>query len=389
MVQVVYLQQHNSRGNSGKKQRIIFHVDMDSFYASCELAKRPALKKKPFIVGANPNEGRGRGVVLSCNYPAKSQGIRSGMPISKAWQICPSATYVLPNHQLYGEVSKRVMEILKDFFNPKIEQISIDEAYLDFSDDIGVASLSGEERIRAIRAIANAIRRKVSEQEGITCSIGVSNSKLVSKIATDMNKPDGITIVEPADVKEFLAPLPVEKIPGIGRVTQKTLFEYFRVKTISDLAAVPLDLLQDKFGSSGLWFHNVAEGRDESEVITNWEPVSESAETTFEEDESDYGTVRKVMKEVAEDVYKRTVNDGYLFRSIGIKIRLSGFETHTRSRTLSAPADSLEIMLRECDILLSEFRLTGRKKVRLIGVRLFSLEKKVQESQRTLLEWTA
>jgi DNA polymerase IV (DinB-like DNA polymerase) len=374
----------DQKGN-GRKERVIFHVDMDSFYASCELAKNTDLRDSPFIVGADPKEGRGRGVVLSCNYPARKFGVRSGMPISKAWQLCPSAVYRLPNFALYGQVSARVIALLKDFTN-RLEQVSIDEAYLEFTKDPSIGFFKESERKRAITSIAMAIKKKIKDQENITCSIGVSNSKVVSKIATDMNKPDGLTIIEPENVRDFLAPLPVERIPGVGKVTQKILTESFGIKTISELSKSPIEPLIDKFGRTAIWLREIAQGNDNSEVITNWEPVSESSETTFEEDEENYSRVADVMREVASEVHRRVVNDGYLFRNIGIKIRFSGFETHTRSRTLLVPTDSLEVVHRETEKLLSEFQSSGRG-VRLIGVRLSSLEPKRSEGQSTLLEW--
>ena len=349
------------------------------------MAKNPELKDSAFIVGADPKQGRGRGVVLAYNYPARKFGVHSGMPISRAWELCPNARYVFPNHKLYGEVSSRVMAIIREFTN-KMEQVSIDEAYLDFSGDPAVAPLTGEQRRNhAIRSIAAEIKKRIGKKENITCSIGVSNSKIVSKIATDMNKPDGLTIADPSRVKEFLAPLPVGKIPGVGRVSQKILLDSFKIETISDLGKVPLEDLKEKFGRSALWFKNIAEGiDDESEVITDWEPVSQSGETTFDEDESDYEKVSGAMREVAKDVHKRAA-EGYLFRNIGIKIRFAGFETHTRSRTLSAPTDSLDVVNRECEKLLSEFASSGRK-VRLIGVRLSSLERK--RSAGNILCWS-
>jgi DNA polymerase IV (DinB-like DNA polymerase) len=360
---------------------------MDSFYASCELAKNPSLKDSPFIVGADPQGGQGRGVVLSCNYSARKFGVRSGMPISKAWRLCPNATYVFPNFTLYGEVSKRVMKLLEEF-TPKIEQTSIDEAYLDFSSDPAVGSLNSSERKLAATAVALAIKKRIMDKENITCSIGISNSKIVSKIATDMSKPDGLTIVEPERVKEFLSPLPVEKIPGIGKVTQKTLLESFGVKTIADLTKCPIDLLKEKFGRSAIWFHEIAEGIDNSKVKSGWQPISESSETTFDIDENNYEVVLKAMKEVAAEVHRRVMKDGYLFRNIGIKIRFTGFETHTRSRTLIAPTDSLEVVYRESERLLSEFQSSG-KSVRLIGVRLSSLEDRKSEGQSSLIEWSS
>lgn len=358
---------------------------MDSFYASCELARQPEFKDKPFVVGADPKEGQGRGVVLACNYVARKFGVRSGMPISMAWELCSEAKYVSPDHRLYGQVSERVMSLIRGF-SGKVEQVSIDESYLDVTDEIAKLVTSGGSKEDAIRALVGEIKSSVQQLENITCSVGVANSKIVAKIATDIHKPDGMTIVDPAAVIEFLAPLPVGKIPGVGKVTQKILLEVFKVARIGDLDSVTLEDLRDRFGRSAIWLKNVAQGVDESEVIPHWEPVSQSGETTFEEDESDYTKVQKMMLEVAKDVHLRTATDGYLFRNVAIKIRFSGFETHTRSRMLSAPSGSLDAINRECIRLLSEFPSSG-KKVRLIGVRLSDLEKR-SEDQLTLLEWT-
>lgn len=369
-----------------KVDRVIFHVDMDSFYASCEMARNPSLKEGSFIVGADPKEGRGRGVVLSCNYIARKIGIHSGMPISQAWKLCPNGTYVPPHHEMYGEVSRRIIDILKQF-STRVEQVSIDEAYLDFSSDPSIAYLSSEDQEKAIKSIATAIKNKVKSEEGITCSIGISNSKLVAKIATDFNKPDGLTLIRPQDIRQFLNPLPVEKIPGVGKVTQKILLETFNVRSILDLQKVPVEDLKEKFGRTGIWLHEVSLGNDDREVVNDWEPTSESGETTFEEDESDFTRIKDVMHEVATDVHKRTLIDGFLFRNVGIKIRFSGFETHTRSHMLPVPTDSLNVVLKECDDLLSEFS-TAQKPVRLIGVRLASLEEKLGQGQKTLQEWS-
>ncbi|MHB1908192.1 MAG: DNA polymerase IV [Nitrososphaerales archaeon] len=368
-----------------KRERVIFHVDMDSFYASCELAKNPSLKNDPFVVGADPRNGQGRGVVLSCNYPARKFGVRSGMPISRAWKLCPKAKYVFPDFALYQEVSQRVMEILHKF-TEKTEQVSIDEAYLDFTDN-PLSALKGKQRSDAISLIAAEIKKQIKEKEKITCSIGVSNSKLVSKIASDINKPDGLTVVETSQVKDFLAPLEVGRIPGIGKVTQKILSDSFGIKTIADLANTPLEKLEEKFGRSALWFHRVALGEDESEVVTGYEPVSQSGETTFQEDLADYKEISRAMIDVAKDVHKRVIDDGYTFKNVGIKIRFSEFETHTRSKMLNLPSESLETVLSTSEKLLSEFSSSNRK-VRLIGVRLSNLEKKDPNSQKSLMDWS-
>lgn len=358
---------------------------MDSFYASCELSQRPELKDEPFVVGADPKEGRGRGVVLACNYPARKFGLRSGMPISTAWQLCPQAHYDVPHFELYEQISTRVMKILQ-LFADKVEQVSIDEAYLEVTNRIKsmIGDMKKEESV-SIQALADSIRKTVTERESITCSIGVAENKTVAKIATDMNKPNGLTIVSPDRVLDFLAPLDVAKIPGVGSVTQRILLDKFKVKTISDLRNISLDELRVAFGRNAIWLMNVANGIDENQVEERWSTLSLSGETTFQEDESNFSKVRQAMDGVANEVHSRTIKDGYLFRSVGIKIRFSGFETHTRSKSLITYSDSIDVMKREAEKLLSEFQSSGRK-VRLIGVKVSNLMKK-EEGQLTLLDW--
>ncbi|HVB12975.1 MAG TPA: DNA polymerase IV, partial [Nitrososphaerales archaeon] len=366
--------------------RVIFHVDMDSFYASCELSNRPELRNVPFVVGADPKDGKGRGVVLACNYPARKFGLHSGMPISRAWQLCPQAHYDFPHFELYEQVSLRVMKIIQSLAD-KVEQISIDEAFLEVTNRIEMIMENGHgsSDVSAIQSLADSIRKNISDKENITCSVGVSDSKIIAKIATDMSKPNGLTIVLPSKAQEFLAPLEVSKIPGVGPVSQKILLDNFRVKTISDLRGVPLEDLKASFGKSAFWLSNVANGIDRSAVLERWAPVSLSSETTFFEDETDYSKVMKSMHEIAKEVHSRTVKDGFLFRRVSIKIRFSGFETHTRSRSLTAHTDSLTVLKREAEMLLSQF-LGSEKKVRLIGVKVSNLLKK-EKTQRTLLDW--
>ncbi len=375
-----------------ESERVIFHVDMDSFYASCELRDKPEFRNRPFIVGADPKNGRGRGVVISCNYAARKLGIHSALPISKAWELCPDAVYVRPNFRLYEEVSKRIMLILKKF-TPKVEVVSIDEAYLDMTHSIREsASESTNEtsfRIWNSEAIANRatrIKEEILISEKITCSIGVSNSKIVAKIATDTNKPDGLIIVMPEKVKDFLSPLQVGKIPGVGRVTQQILQTEFGITTIGDLSKSDTQKLLERFGRFAFWLKRVAEGRDDSQVEEGWQPRSISGETTFEEDESDFSKVVAAMRGVALDVYERLNEEGYEFSNIAVKIRFEGFETHSRQKALASPSRSLEILIKDSEKLLSEFKNSG-KKVRLVGVRVSRL-RKVSSEQASLLEWS-
>jgi DNA polymerase IV (DinB-like DNA polymerase) len=232
------------------------------------------------------------------------------------------------------------------------------------------------------------IKGKVFETEQITCSIGASNSKIVSKIATDFNKPDGLTIIEPERVVEFLSPLSVGKIPGIGKKTQKVLEEKFGIKTISDLSRADLQALRDRFGRSALWMKLVAEGREYSSVTEGWEPVSISSETTFETDELEFQKIVDTLREIAIDVVNRANEDGYFFSNVGIKIRFTGFDTHTRSKELPTSTNSLQTVVVECEKMLAEFR-GSKKGVRLIGVKLSSLKHMDKGEQSTLLDFGA
>lgn len=376
--------EESANANDVETTKVIFHVDMDSFYASCELASKPEFKEKPFIVGADPKDGKGRGVVLTCNYAARKFGVHSAMPISRAWELCPHAIYVRPNFDLYTRVSSNVFDVIRQYAD-RVEQVSIDEAYLDVTEKIEQMAGTSGWKESAIRELADSIRSKIKEAEKITCSIGVSNSKIVAKIATDVNKPDGTTIIPKDKVPDFLTLLPVGKIPGVGKVTEGILSSKFKVKSIGDLRAVPIDQLEDSFGRSALWLHDVSCGIDRSDVVEHWEHVSLSGETTFEADEPDYSKVSKVMKDVALDVHKRALEAGYLFKNVGIKVRFSGFETHTRSKSLKTHTDSLDVLNQECEKLLSEFYRSG-KKVRLIGVRVSNLSK-TEKDQASLLQW--
>lgn len=359
---------------------------MDSFYASCELSLKPELRSEPYVVGADPHNGKGRGVVLACNYPARKFGLHSGMPISTAWRLCPQAHYDQPHFDLYEKISSRVMKLISAFAD-KLEQVSIDEAYLEVSERVRTVlnDVSNANELKVIEDLCDSIMRSVSAEEKITCSIGAAGSKLVAKIASDVKKPNGFTIVTPAEVLDFLGSLDVSRIPGVGKVTQRLLLEKFQVKTISQLRKIPVENLRDEFGSSAIWLSNASRGIDESQVVEGWEPLSISGESTFLEDEGDYQKIRQKMLQVARDVHDRASSEGYFYKSVGIKIRFSGFETHTRSKSLPFYSSSLEVIEKETEKLLIEFEDSG-KKLRLIGVRVSNLLIK-DTSQRTLTEW--
>jgi len=355
--------------------RIILHVDIDAFYASAEQSVNHSLRNKPLIVGADPKEGKGRGVVLTASYEARRYGVHSGQPISQAYRLCPNATYIRPNWQLYGQLSGKVMTTLKAFAD-KLEQVSIDEAFLDVTSKVA----GYDEVTKLVKAVKNAIK----QETGLTCSIGVAPNKSVAKIASDFNKPDGLTIVKPNGVSSFLASLSVSKISGIGPKSQK-LLEGLGIRIIGELASHPVEELTKHFGKNGVWMWNIANGIDRSEVVEHYERKSISAERTFEEDIGDYRIVQKTLDLLSDEVGSALKNEGYLFKTAGIKVRFADFETATRARTLKDYTDSKQVLSTRCKELFKNFEKDGRK-IRLVGVRVSSL-KKVLPAQKDLLAW--
>jgi len=336
---------------------------LDAFFSSCEERERPEIKGKPVIVGADPKGGRGRGVVATCNYLAREYGVRSAMPIALAYRLCPQAVFLRPNFGLYAATSERIMRVLAAHAD-RMEIVGIDEAFLD------VSERSGGSFERA-GAIAEEIKREILEKEGLTCSVGVASNKLVAKIASDFKKPGGLTIVRGGEEKAFLAPLPVRKLWGIGPKTEKRLRE-MGINTIGELASYDVVRLTEEFGSFGAWFHRAANGIDESEVVEGWEAKSISRETTFEEDTLEEKTIRPAFEELCRDVIERIRREGVFFRTVGIKVRFTGFETLTRARTLPHPSESAEALRKAAWGMLEPF-LHGQKRIRLIGVRASGL----------------
>jgi len=282
--------------------RIIAHVDMDAFYASVEARYTPALRDRPLVVGADPKEGRGRGVVTAASYAARRYGIRSALPISRAWRLAqaarrrgePEVVFVQGNRKLYVEVSERIMAILATRADA-FEEASIDEAYLDLS------SLDG---LDAAAERARQIKNEIVEREGLTCSVGLGPNKLVAKIASDARKPDGLMIVTPADVQAFLDPLPIRVIPGIGPKTEAVLHER-RIRTVADLRGIELDQLVEWFGRWGQDMHAKARGLSDSPVSNEWEPKSVGEQETFEVDTLDAAFVLERVRALAGEVFAR------------------------------------------------------------------------------------
>jgi DNA polymerase IV (DinB-like DNA polymerase) len=345
--------------------RVIFHVDLDAFYASVEVRSNPSYRGKPLIIGADPKEGKGRGVVVTCSYEARKFGVRSAQPISIAYRLCPGGIYIRPNFDLYGEVSADVMALLKEYAD-KFEQASIDEAYLDVTNTC--SSFGGP------IGLAKKIKSELANREGLTCSIGVAPNKSAAKIASDIQKPDGLTYIDAAHVREFLAPLPVSKISGIGKKTEQRLGE-LQVKTIGDLAKYSPTALYEEFGKNAVWLLAIANAEERVEVQENYVIKSLGTEETFDEDTEDWATIEKHLISLSESIHERLVSDHMVFKTVTLKIRFTGFETYTRSKTFRFASASKQTIIDGILNLSTEFKSSG-KKVRLIGVRVSSLEKK-------------
>jgi DNA polymerase IV len=337
--------------------RWILHVDMDAFYASIEQLDDPALKGQPVIVGADPHEGRGRGVVAACSYEARKFGVHSALPISRAWKLCPHGVYVRPRMSRYAEVSREIMEILRRFTD-LVEPLSIDEAFLDIT---GSTALFG-----APIQIARAVKKQIREATGLTASAGIGPNKFLAKIASDLQKPDGLVVVEPSEIEAFLRELPISRLWGVGPKTEGRLRE-MGLHTIGEIRdRKQEDLTHALGGSLGMHLHELAMGHDERPVVPNWEPKSVSNETTFNEDTRDRELLVGTIRKLAESVGRRLRRENYRARKVTLKLRYEPFETHTRQVSVKTPIDSDEEIIRLALSLFEQFPLDRR--IRLIGV---------------------
>jgi len=344
------------------------------FFSAVEEREHPEFKGKPVVVGADPRGGIGRGVVKTCNYEARAFSICSGMPISKAWRLCPDAIYVRGNYQLYKEVSKTIMIILGKV-SSKFQPWGFDEAFLDVSSqvkDFGEAS-----------ELAVSIKHEILWSENLTCSIGVAPNKLVAKIASEYEKPDGLTVVAESDVEGFLAPLPVRKMLWIGEKTEHRLNE-MGIKTIGELAGYNVSILGEKFGIMGNRYHRWAHGDYES-AIGGRRGMRRSIghESTFSANTNDHGLIMQRLDSLCRGVHERVVKKNMIFKTITVKFRYENFQTFTRGKTLLFFTDSLR-SLQTTVRKLAQGSLVGDKKIRLIGVRVSHLRS--NKGQKSLSE---
>jgi DNA polymerase-4 len=334
--------------------RHILHADFDAFYASVEQLDEPDLRGKPVIVGGSAVV---RGVVASASYEAREFGVRSAMPMGRAMRMCPQGIRVSPRFERYHEVSRAVMQIFHDI-TPLVEPLSLDEAFLDVTELVTPDN--------SPRHIAFELKKRVEDELGLTISVGVATNKSIAKIASDMDKPDGLTVIAPNTEREFLAPLPVSKLWGIGPKTTERLNSE-AIHTIGDMAAQDESWFRTRFGKNGPHIRALALGIDNRPVVVERETKSVSAETTLREDTGDPQALANLVKRLSERVANHLKRKELQGRTVKLKLRLSDFTTFTRQTTLNGPVDSLEHIVEAADGLLRPELQPGRQ-FRLVGV---------------------
>jgi DNA polymerase IV len=337
----------------------VLHADMDAFFASVELRSRPELKGKPLVVGARS----GRGVVLAATYEAREYGVHSAMPMARARQLCPSMVIIAPEHSRYSEASRGVMAIFASI-TPLVEPLSLDEAFLDVAGSI--------RRLGSPRQIAELLRARIADEQGLPCSVGVASTKFVAKLASSRAKPDGLLVVPHAATVQFLHPLPIGALWGVGERTEATLTR-LGMRTIGDLAATAESTLVSAVGqAAGSHLHALAWGRDNRDVTPNESERSIGAEETFHRDIDDVAVVRRELLRLSERCAARLRAAGQVGRTVSIKVRFADFTTITRSRTLREPTDVSRVIY---DTARGLHAALGKDSalLRLVGVRVEGL----------------
>jgi DNA polymerase-4 len=332
---------------------------MDAFYASVEQRDNPDYRGKPIAVGGSP-EGRG-GVVATCSYEARKFGVRSAMPSKKALQLCPHIIFVYPRFDVYKKVSNQVRAIFHRYTD-LIEPLSLDEAYLDVTED--------KQGIGSAIDIANAIKKAIREELGLTASAGVSTNKFVSKIASDMKKPDGLTFIGPSKIESFIESLPVEKFYGVGKVTAQKM-KSMNIHTGLDLKKLSEADLVKHFGKVGKFYYGIVRGIDNRPVEPNQETKSIGAEDTFPEDLTIIDDMNRELDKIAATVHKRLTNYNLKGRTITLKIKYSDFKIITRSRSFTEPTNDLPLILNTAKELLVATN-PQESKIRLLGITVFN-----------------
>lgn len=335
--------------------RKIVHIDMDAFYASVEQRDDPQLRGKPVIVAWRAS----RSVVCAASYEARKFGVRSAMPAVRAERLCPDAIFIAPDFTRYRAVSRQTREIFKRHTD-LIEPLSLDEAYLDVTEN--------KTGLPTATRVASAIREQIRQELYLTASAGVAPSKFLAKIASDWRKPDGLFVIRPDEVSAFLSPLPVSRLPGVGKVTGERL-EKLGIKTVNDLRNLDLGTLEDNFGRYGLRMYELARGIDNSPVVSNRPTQSMSAEDTFERDVP-LAETEPMIRRLAEKIWSASRNESRIAHTVVLKLKTSDFKILTRSHTPQTPPCSCEELTSIALELRSRVGATSEKRFRLVGVGL-------------------
>lgn len=357
--------------------RLILHCDLDCFFAAVEIRDNPQYQKKPVIIGADPKNGKGRGVVSTCSYEAREFGLHSGMPISQAYLRCPHGIYLRPNFKKYHEASKKVMEILSSYSND-FQQIGSDEAYLELTETCS--------DYKEAKEIAFKIQKDVMEYTGLTISIGLAPTKSLAKIASDYNKPNGVSVFEPKNFKELLKDMDITRVPGIGKKT-KVYFYKKGIRKIGDILDLTLPKMISLFGEHGKWIWKVVNGFDNRKVKElQGERKSISAERTFFEDTDDFNSILLKLEDINEKIHKSIIKNQITYKTVSLKIRFEGYQTYTRAKTLPFHIHNKQRVIEVILDLMKEFT-NNMKKVRLVGIKLSNLERNVKIRQTNLLNY--
>jgi DNA polymerase-4 len=353
--------------------RSILHVDMDAFYASVEQLDYPEYKGRPVIVGADPKGGTGRGVVAACSYEARRFGVRSALPISRAWKLCPDGVYVRPRMKRYAEVSAQVMEVFRRYTN-LVEPLSIDEAFLDIT---GSTALLGPPE-----SIARSIKTEIRETTGLNASVGLAPNKFLAKIASDLKKPDAFVVVHESEIDAFLRDLPIARLWGVGPKTEQRLHE-LGFRSIGQLAGASREFLVRTLGSLGEHLYQLSKGNDDRPVVPDGEPKSISSETTFDQDTDDRDLLSRTILELSDHVAERLRKESYRARRVTLKLRYSTFSTHTKQHSLDRMIQTGEELAAIARLLFAQFPL--KHKIRLIGVSAADLHRDGGDPQQLQL----
>ncbi|MCZ7402941.1 MAG: DNA polymerase IV [Candidatus Methanoperedens sp.] len=356
--------------------RIIIHMDMDYFFAQCEEKEHPEIKGKPVVICVYSGRSKDSGAVSTSNYEARKFGIKAGIPISQAKKLKPDAIFLPVNMKLYKSVSLEVMGILRGYCDA-FEQKSIDEAFCDIT---GQVIDFDDARMYGIM-----IKKEILEKVGLTCSIGVAPSKLLAKIASDFQKPDGLTVVKPGDVMDFLAPLKITNLVGVGKKTEQRLNE-MNVRTIGDMSGLSMDVLIREFGKAkGEWLKQASQGIDDSPLEEHEGTGQIGRIATLKEDTDDLSIINEVINSLSEDIHRKLGERKVGFKSIAFIAIATDFKTRAKSHTLAVPAKDLDTIKSNAHELAKEFLAENPVILRRVGVRVANLTE--EKGQMTLGEF--